>query len=200
MPMVLLTKNELKKQRDALKLYRRYLPTLQLKKRQLQIILKRISEQFNEKRTELDKKLNKVHEWVAVVSENGQNLESLIKIKSVNLATTNIAGVEIPVYNSISFETVNYDLFTTPFWVDTAVKDAQDLKALVIETEILQKQVILLTEELAITSQRVNLFEKVKIPQAKEIIRRIQISIADQLTAAVVRGKISKKKMAEHKV
>ena len=64
-------------------------------------------------------------------------------------------------------------------------------------TATLRKQVELLDAELRTTSQRVNLFEKVKIPEAKENIRVIQVYIGDQQTAAVVRGKISKKKIQE---
>ena len=60
----------------------------------------------------------------------------------------------------------------------------------------LRIQVELLGKELRTTSQRVNLFEKVKIPETKENIRRIGIYIGDQQTAAVVRGKIAKKKLA----
>ncbi len=59
----------------------------------------------------------------------------------------------------------------------------------------LEKQVELLGRELRVTSQRVNLFEKVKIPDTKNNIRKIQIYLGDQQTAAVVRGKISKRKL-----
>ena len=52
-------------------------------------------------------------------------------------------------------------------------------------------------EELKQTSQRVNLFEKVKIPEAIENIRVIEVYLGDQQTAAVVRGKIAKKKLTE---
>jgi V/A-type H+-transporting ATPase subunit D len=200
MATVLLTKNELKKQRNALKLYSRYLPTLQLKKQQLQTVLKKVSEKLEGKSNHLKNRMNQVTDWVSVVSEQGHNLDNFIKIQKIDISTISIAGVEVPVYNSINYQEVTYDLFTTPLWMDTAVKTAQELKALVIETDILRKQVHLLSEELLITAQRVNLFEKVKIPQAKEIIRRIQVYNADQQTAAVVRGKISKKKLAEHKV
>jgi V/A-type H+-transporting ATPase subunit D len=200
MATVLLTKNELKKQRNALKLYSRYLPTLQLKKQQLQTVLKKVSETLEGKSNHLKNRMNQVTDWVSVVSEQGHNLDNFIKIQKIDISTISIAGVEVPVYNSINYQEVTYDLFTTPLWMDTAVKTAQELKALVIETDILRKQVHLLSEELLITAQRVNLFEKVKIPQAKEIIRRIQVYNADQQTAAVVRGKISKKKLAEHKV
>ena len=47
------------------------------------------------------------------------------------------------------------------------------------------------------TAQRVNLFEKVKIPEARENIRVIGIYLGDQQTSAVVRGKIAKKKLQE---
>ena len=59
----------------------------------------------------------------------------------------------------------------------------------------LETQVDLLSKELKTTSQRVNLFEKVKIPEAKENIKRIAIYLGDQQTAAVVRGKIAKNKV-----
>jgi V/A-type H+-transporting ATPase subunit D len=58
-------------------------------------------------------------------------------------------------------------------------------------------QVERLERELSATVQRVNLFEKIKIPEANENIRIIQIFLGDQQTAAVVRGKISKKKVAQ---
>ena len=61
----------------------------------------------------------------------------------------------------------------------------------------MQKQVTLLENELRSTSQRVNLFEKVKIPEAKENIRKIGIYLQDQQTSAVVRGKIAKKKLGK---
>jgi V/A-type H+-transporting ATPase subunit D len=45
--------------------------------------------------------------------------------------------------------------------------------------------------------QRVNLFEKIKIPEAVENARRIQVFLGDQQTAAVVRGKLSKLKVGQ---
>ena len=55
----------------------------------------------------------------------------------------------------------------------------------------------MLGRELTKIVQRVNLFEKVKIPEAKENIRRIRIQLGDEMTAAVGRAKIAKNKLAE---
>ena len=71
------------------------------------------------------------------------------------------------------------------------------MSACFMSRSTLEKQVELLGKELRTTSQRVNLFEKVKIPEAKENIRIIGVYLGDQQTAAVVRGKISKKKLVE---
>ena len=52
-----------------------------------------------------------------------------------------------------------------------------------------------LNAELRTTTQRVNLFEKVKIPETKRNIKKISVYLGDQQVAAVVRGKISKKNL-----
>ena len=54
-------------------------------------------------------------------------------------------------------------------------------------------------EHIRITNQIVNLFEKIKIPQAKENIRVIQIYLGELQTAEVVRGKIAKGKLERKK-
>jgi V/A-type H+-transporting ATPase subunit D len=56
---------------------------------------------------------------------------------------------------------------------------------------------VTLRRELRITTQRVNLFEKVKIPEAEEAIRLIKIYIGDQMSNAVGRSKIAKRKIEE---
>ena len=66
-----------------------------------------------------------------------------------------------------------------------------------LEAEVLDEQVRLLEAELRSTSQRVNLFEKVKIPETQENIKKISIYMADQQVNAVVRSKISKRKVAD---
>ena len=45
MAAVKLTKNEQKKQKDQLKQFQRYLPTLQLKKQQLQMVIRQIEQE-----------------------------------------------------------------------------------------------------------------------------------------------------------
>ena len=65
------------------------------------------------------------------------------------------------------------------------------------ERAIYDEQRRRVTAELQTTSQRVNLFEKVKIPECKEAIRVIKIALGDEQTAAVTRGKIAKSRVPD---
>ncbi|MFH0975098.1 MAG: V-type ATP synthase subunit D [Spirochaetota bacterium] len=196
MAKIKLTKNELKHQKDDLKRFNRYLPTLQLKKQQLQFEIHSVEAKYRESSSAKEFIKEEIMKWVDVFGEE-TGVETLIKFKKINTETGNIAGIEIPVFRDAEFEVISYDLFLTPLWVDRAVNKLIDIYRIIAELKVLQKQLELLREELRITSQRVNLFEKVKIPEAMNNIRIIQIYMGDQQTAAVVRGKIAKTKTAE---
>jgi len=188
------TKNELKKQKDQLKRFRRYLPTLVLKKQLLQMEIRNVEVQINEKSRQRENIYAELMSWVHVFGEN-LNIAGLVKVKETDLETTNIAGVDIPVFNEVIYEHIPYNLMLYPLWVDTGVQKLKELYSADMELTILKKQAELLGEELRITTQRANLFEKVKIPGTTENIRRINIFLGDQQTAAVVRGKLAKNKL-----
>lgn len=194
MAKIKLTKNEQKKQKDALKRYLRYLPTLMLKKQQLQLEIRRVDSQQQARLADRSALTRELESWVSVFGEQS-DLTPLLHLGELRTEAGNIAGVDIPLFKSVEMEEKPYDLFLTPLWVDAALQLMRRLAALDAEVAVLAKQARLLGEELRITSQRVNLFEKVKIPEARENIRKIQIYLGDQQTAAVVRGKIAKGKL-----
>ncbi|MGE4488770.1 MAG: V-type ATP synthase subunit D [Kiritimatiellales bacterium] len=190
------TKNELKAQRDALTRFRRYLPTLQLKKQQLQMELRGLEAQIAAKRGEEEKARADLASWVKLFSEPFDFMP-YIQVKEIVRSSGNIAGVTIPIFGSISFVEETPDLFETPAWVDSGTEMLRQLIRLRVERQIIEEQHRLLAEELRTTSQRVNLFEKVKIPECRENIRVIRIFMGDQQTAAVARSKIAKGKSVE---
>ena len=196
MAKIKLTKNEQKKQKDSLKRYTRYLPTLMLKKQQLQLVIRQVENTLREKKDERDRFQNEIYSWVDVFGEE-VDFSALLKVKSLEIENGNIAGVDIPIFKGISFDLPEYNLFEKPLWVDAAVEKVSKLLAFDEEVKILEKQIELLGAELRVTTQRVNLFEKVKIPEAKENIRKIQIYLGDQQTASVVRGKMAKNKLVK---
>ncbi len=197
MAKIKLTKNELKVQKDALKMYQRYLPTLTLKKQQLQSEIRGIEARARRVRKEKTALEEEFRKWISVFSESGAFPTGAVTVSNIRKGTGNIAGVTIPTYEGADFARGVYDLYETPLWVDIAADRMESALSLDLEAEVLDEQVRLLQKELLATTQRVNLFEKVKIPETKENIRKISIYMADQQVNAVVRSKISKKKIAQ---
>jgi len=192
MAKIRLTKNELKKQKDSLKMYKRYLPTLMLKKQQLQGEIRITETRLRELHLELQQLNESFKPWIAVFGETGIFTKDIVKIKSLRTSRGNVAGVPIPVFEGADFETSEYDLVTTPLWLDNAVESMKKALLLTLEAEIVEEQKKKLDKELRTTTQRVNLFEKIKIPEARGNIKKIEVYLGDQQTAAVVRGKIAK--------
>lgn len=193
MAKIKLTKNELKFQRDSLKRFQRYLPTLLLKKQQLQMEIRNLENDINLKKKIEENEYIELKSWISLYSEN-INFSDYIDLESIITSQGNIAGVNIPILDDIKFNENKPDLFDTSYWIDSGIKKIKELILLRVEIKILNKQYKLLNDELRTTTQRVNLFEKVKIPEAKENIRIIRIFMGDQQTAAVARSKIAKGK------
>ena len=178
-------------------MYRRYLPTLTLKKQQLQTEIRVIQAKAKAVRQEKDALEQGFNDWIGVFSEQEAFPEGIITVRNIRKGIGNIAGVEIPTFEGADFARSEYDLYATPLWVDIAANHMEKAMSLDLEAEVLEEQVRLLEAELRATSQRVNLFEKVKIPETMANIKKISIYLADQQVSAVVRSKISKRKIAQ---
>ena len=197
-----LTKNEQKIQKDKLKQYQRYLPTLQLKKQQLQSVIMKVEAELKSREEERLRVIGDLDDWIAVFAENSlfedsRKLDRLVQPEVVICRSENIAGVTVPKFEELKFKEIVYNVEDYPLWVDTALVKLREIARLDALVSTLRRKKLLLENELRATSQRVNLFEKVKIPEAKENIRRIAVYLGDQQTAAVVRGKIAKRKLTE---
>ncbi len=195
MPKIKLTKGELKRRRDALKQYQRYLPTLQLKKQQLQKEILRLNEVLQDRRQRQERERQAAQRWAGLLTDARHKMGEWLKPRDVSKGARNVAGLNLPVFEGARFEDAAYDLFLTPLWVDAGLEALRQLAALREEIGILDEAGRLLRDELRVTTQRVNLFEKIKIPEAREAIRVIKIYIGDQMANAVGRSKIAKRKI-----
>ncbi len=199
MAKIRLTKNELKNQKESLKRFTRYLPTLELKKAQLVNEIRRIKSEIEQVHEEMKQAESHIAPWVEVFGEE-IDLSQMFSVEEIKTEIGNIAGIDIQLYERVIFREEEYDLYSTPLWIDQGlieVKKQVELKAKII---IYDRQIKALADELQVTVQRINLFDKVKIPEAKTAIRKIQIYLGDVQTAEVVRGKISKKKIEKKKI
>jgi|LSQX01.2.fsa_nt_gb V/A-type H+-transporting ATPase subunit D len=190
------TKTELKRQRDALRRFERFLPTLQLKQQQLKIEMRHIEAQIEENEAARQKFGAELARWVSLFAEPF-DFAAHLRVAEVRQAEGNIAGVTIPVLQEVVFERTLPDLLRTPPWVDDGLLALERMIRFRIERRILDEQRHRLAEELRVTNQRVNLFEKVKIPESRGNIRTIRIFLGDLGTAEVARAKLAKRKTVE---
>jgi V/A-type H+-transporting ATPase subunit D len=197
MAKIKLTKGELKKQRDSLKQFRRYLPTLQLKKQQLQMKILEARKKLRERLIALDQKEENIRQWAGLLADPALDITPWISPVKVVLDTVNVAGANVPVLDRVHFKETDYDFYTAPNWVDSALEELRHFVRLLAEVQVIRREIAILEKELRTTTQRVNLFEKIKIPGCLNNIRKIGIYLGDQQANAVGIGKVAKKKVED---
>lgn len=191
-----LTWAELRLQRSALERFKLYLPLLQLKQQQLQSAILETEKQYETLREADDGLVKKIAAYSSVFKDTaGVNINALSQPENIKTIMINVAGVKVPVFESAGFPQTEYSLFASPSWVDQALSEKREKNLSGVKLEILEQKLALLQVELKKIMQRVNLFEKIIIPEAEENMRRIRIALGDRMIAAVVRAKIAKEKM-----
>ncbi len=200
MAEIKLTKNELRLQQNRLMQLEKYLPTLQLKKAMLQtevndarIEITKCEAVFAKIHTEVDHFASLLTETLSI------DIRESAKISQIKRRYENIAGVEVPYFESISFEDFHYSLFDTPPWVDSVTKGLRVLAEAQVRVKIAREKKAALEKELREVSIRVNLFEKILIPRAVGNIKKIKVFLGDQQLAAVSQAKVAKAKIEAHK-
>lgn len=193
-----LTRPELKRHRDALQRFQRYLPMLKLKQQQLQMMVREVKLACRAASQAVEDAHAVFEPYKAILTDRaGVNVDELARPVEVHTDLENIAGIVVPVFKGVDFPPISYSLFATPPWVDGTLKDMRALSSKQAELEVRQEEQRLLEKELTKIVQRVNLFEKLMIPEAREAIRRIRIALGDEMTAAVGRAKIAKGKIVK---
>ena len=195
MSKIKLTKGELKRQRDGLQQFLHYLPILQLKKQQLQIRIGQAQRLCDEKKRAAQLLEEKILRWAGLLADPQCDITPWAALQKIITSTMNIAGIDIPVFEKTVYDEIPYDFYTTPLWIDQGIADIREYITCRAESLVIERQIEILSRELRITTQRVNLFEKVKIPQCSENIRLIRIYLGDRQANAVGISKVAKRKI-----
>lgn len=193
MAEIKLTKNELRSQQNLLGQLQKYLPTLRLKKAMLQAEVSEARLEIDGCEKEYHRLYGEVEEYSPLLSDSlAINWASAVKIAKVGRRYENIAGVEVPYFESILFTDIVYHLFETPPWVDPVIKGLRELAEAKVRIEIAIEKKEALEKEFREVSIRVNLFEKILIPRATANIKKIKVFLGDQQLSAVSRAKVAK--------
>ena len=194
MARLALNKSSLKTERDRLATYRRFLPSLDLKRQQLLVELKNAERALAARRREIEEMIASLEGMLALVGASTMDLSGYVRVRAVELGEENVIGARLPVVSRTEFALEEYSTLAKPFWVDTLVEYLQKASTLRIHEQVEKERFRRLDEAVRKITQRVNLFEKVLIPTAEKNILRIRIYLGDAERAAVVRSKIVKAK------
>ncbi|MDJ0949602.1 MAG: V-type ATP synthase subunit D [Alphaproteobacteria bacterium] len=191
-----LSKSALAREQRSLKTYQRFLPSLDLKRQQVMAEQAKAEKALANTRAEIEKFRKEAGEKLPMLAIREVDLTDLVKLTKVKLGTENVVGTRLPKLEEIEVEVRPYAYMGRPQWVDRTAEILRDMLELRIRVQVEERRVALLRAAVKTVTQRVNLFDKVLIPQTQGNIKRIRIYLSDMETAAVARSKIAKKKHA----
>jgi V/A-type H+-transporting ATPase subunit D len=194
MSRVPLSKSQLTREKDSLSLFRRYLPALDLKRQQLMGERQRARLAIEELRADVARAVDAAGEAIPMMADRRVNLDGLVTLGEVRLGQQNVAGVRLPVVEAVEVIRHPYGRMVRPHWADAVADRLADAIRLRIETQVAELRLVELEKAVVRVTQRVNLFDKVLIPQAITNIRQINVYLGDAERAAVVGAKFAKKK------
>jgi V/A-type H+-transporting ATPase subunit D len=196
MARLALNKSSLSKLTRQLGTFEKFLPSLDMKRKQL--MAERARAQAALQRT--GQAMAALRESIAgrlpMLANREIELADLVQLKTVRLGEENVVGTRLPVLEAVEVQRRDYSYLAIPQWVDRLSDDLARMLELHAGLAVERRRLVLLEEAVRKVTQRVNLFEKVLIPRTKEHIRKIRIYLSDAERAAVVRSKIAKRKHA----
>lgn len=194
MARLALNKSSLQKERRKLANFERFLPSLDLKRRQLMGERAKAVEELNHAEQALEKFLDGIGELLPMLSNREVDLTDLVRVTSLSQDVENVVGTRLPRLKGFDVELKKYSRLGRPQWVDGVAARLKECAALNLRVRFGQRRLEILQHAVRRITQRVNLFEKVLIPRTRKSIKYIQIYLGDAERAAVVRSKVAKKK------
>jgi len=194
-----LSKHELSEQQKQLKLYQRLLPSLDLKRRQLAMEVKKAQEEHTALQAAVNALETQIGEELPMLADKEFRLAGLVHLQSYNVIEQNMVGVKLPFLDSVECAVADYSRLSTPPWVDALVQRLKDATEQRLRAEIAAERLRILEIAVRRITQRVNLFEKILIPTAKQNIQKIRIYLGDAERASVIISKLAKKKQQQQR-
>lgn len=191
-----LSKSSLSREQRQLKSYRQFLPSLDMKRRQLIAERAKAETAVQDLTSALDRLKGEIARELPMLADRNIDLAGLVTAKVVRLDRQNVVGTWLPVLASLEVEVRAYSPLAKPHWVDVAAAKLQQVMEETLRLKVAHRRLELLDDAVRIITQRVNLFDKVLIPRAQANIKKIRIYLSDAERDGVVRAKIAKKKTA----
>lgn len=176
--------------RRQLQIREKALPTLKSKETALRLEVKNLAAQIVALERELREMMERMVPTLALWAE----FPDIIKLGELELARKNIAGVKVPRLERLSFVVADPLLFMQPAWLLMGLESLKTLLRLEAEIEVARKQYEVLQYARKKTTQKVNLYEKVQIPEFREGILKVKRYLEDEENLSKSAQKIVKER------
>ena len=194
MARLLLSKATLSHERKQLASYQRFLPSLDMKRQQLRLALKHCEQAREQCLSALEQKKQDVATAIPMLADPAITLNQLVTITQVVMGEKRLAGVPVPTVENVDLTFTPWPLLAKPHWIDALQRALSEMVTTQLHADMYLLQIERVHVALRKVTQRVNLFDKVLIPQTQSNIKRIQIFLDDRAREAVITSKIAKKR------
>ncbi|WP_147115024.1 V-type ATP synthase subunit D [Tateyamaria sp. syn59] len=189
-----LNKSSLAREAAQLRSFERFLPSLDLKRQQLMAERAKAVAEVAALQAEVDRLAAQVGRDVPMLSNRDIDLGGLVELTDYHLGEENVVGTRLPVLDRIEVTVRPYSKMVLPHWVDHVAHLLHDMLTARLRVQVARQRVEVLDKAVQTVTQRLNLFDKVLIPNARANIKKIRIYLGDQQTSAVTRSKLAKRK------
>lgn len=169
------------------------LPTLKSKESALRVTIKKQKENLELIKESFKQKLEEYSSFVRLWAEFPVDY---FQLKTISTDVKKIAGIKTPVLKELKYIVEDFSRFTNPAWVTFGIEILKEFTKILTEIEIAERSVKILEHSLKKTMQKVNLYEKVQIPEYKEALRKIKRYLEDEENLDKAAQKITKQRQA----
>lgn len=124
------------------------------------------------------------------------DLPSVLKVSSIETEEVNIAGSKVTRLKKVQYEALQLNPLYEPAWMPAALEALRNLIELNLKLRFLKEELNSLESARKKTTQKVNLYEKVQIPEFEEGIRKVKRFLEDKENISTAAKKIAKNKKA----
>lgn len=169
-------KTALQNLRKQLSIREKALPTLKSKEAALRLEVRKITAEIDLLKEEYEKIVKENQNYNGFWTEFPQ----IVKIRNIISEQKNIAGVRVAILKNIDFALEQISLFNMPSWIRLAVSMFERLMTIQIRIEMTEARLNALAYARKKTTQKVNLYEKVQIPEYRMAIIKIKRYMEDE--------------------
>jgi len=185
-------KTALREFQKKLQIRERALPTLKNKEAVLRAMVLEAKKEIEQIDVLLLSKIQKNEPWKDLWQEFNTNL---IQIAKVSTTKIKVAGIDIPVFESLDTMEQDFSLISNPFWFKNGVQEVKDVLEIRVRKKYLSNKLSLLEGARKKATQKVNLYEKVQIPTLASATRQIKRYLEDEENLAKAGQKLLKQRL-----